>query len=205
MEPGNRRINVKIVESMEEMNMILAIRAGVCLGELGWPFAEFMDGNDFSATQLLATVDGEPAGTMRIRYYGDFAKPEWLVVLSRFRRGRFGAAGIPYALGTFARDFCRNKGFTRLYGHAAPDLEAFWNKVGGPTNRRLSNDPVPVGEHKGEIVPMMAEYDKLDSAISLQTLKTHAGHSIFTRAEGGVFSHRAQPRPNSVPDFSQHA
>lgn len=179
-----RRIHVKVVESVEEMNKALAVRAAVCLGELGWPFAEYMDGNDFSATHLLATVDGEPAGTMRIRYYGDFAKPEWLVVLDRFRRGRFGAAGVPLALGGFARDFCRRKGFTRLYGHAAPDLEAFWTKIGGPTNRRLSNDPVQVGEHKGEIIPMMAEYDRLEGAVSLMTLSNHAGHAMFSQPEG---------------------
>lgn len=187
MRQVQSRIQVKLVERTEEMSMVMAVRAAVCLGELGWPFAEFMDGNDFSASHLLATVDGEPAGTMRIRYYGDFAKPEWLVVLTRFRRGRFGAAGVPYALGAFARDFCRNKGFTRLYGHAAIDLEAFWNKVGGPTNRRLSNDPVSLGENKGEILPMMAEYERVAGAISLQTLTTHAGHTLFTRPEGAAF------------------
>ena len=178
------RIHVKVVETTEELSRVLAVRAAVCLGELGWPFAEYMDGNDFSATQLLATVDGEPAGTMRIRYYGDFAKPEWLVVLSRFRRGRFGAAGVPLALGAFAREFCRRKGFTRLYGHAAPDLESFWNRVGGPPTRRLSTDPVCVGEHKGEIVPMLAEYEPLDDAVSLRTLATHAGHARFSMPEG---------------------
>lgn len=183
MKLRNRRIQVKLVESYEEMSKALAVRAAVCIGEFEWPFSEFMDGNDFSASHILAMVDGEPAGTMRIRYYGDFAKPEWLVVLSRFRRGRFGAAGVPHALGTFARDFCRKKGFTRLYGHAAADLETFWTKVGGPTNRRLSNDLVPVGEHKGAIIPMMAEYEKMENAISLQTLTSNAGHALFSLSE----------------------
>ncbi|MBI2241303.1 MAG: hypothetical protein HYU59_10945 [Magnetospirillum gryphiswaldense] len=180
------RIQVKLVESVEEMNRALAVRAAVCLGEFGWPFVEFMDGNDFSCSHLLATVDGEPAGTMRIRYYGEFAKPEWLVVLNRFRRGRFGGVGVPMALGAFARDFCRKKGFTKLYGHSAPDLETFWNRIGGPSNRRLSNDPVRVGEHKGEIIPMMADYDQLDDAITLQTLTTHAGHALFSKSEAAI-------------------
>jgi len=192
LNSNKSRIIVKLVESPDEMNKVLAVRAAVCLGEFGWPFTEFMDGNDFSASHLLATVDGEPAGTMRIRYYGEFAKPEWLVVLNRFRHGRFGAAGVPYALGTFARDFCRKKGFTRLYGHAAPDLERFWNKVGGPTNHRLSNAPVSVGEHKGEIIPMMAEYDPWEDAITQQTLTTNAGHALFSNSEGTIFARGAQ-------------
>jgi len=194
MRNQSNRIQVKLVESMDEMNKVLAVRAAVCLGEFGWPFEEFMDGNDFSCSHLLATVDDEPAGTMRIRYYGDFAKPEWLVVLNRYRRGRFGAAGVPLALGGFARDFCRKKGFTKLYGHAAPDLETFWNKIGGPTNRRLSNDVVSVGEHKGEIIPMMADYDQLDDAISLRTLTTHAGHALFSKSEAAMVKTVPSPR-----------
>ncbi len=176
------RIEVKIVETMDEMTKVLAVRAAVCLGELQWPFHEYMDGNDFTATQLIATVDGEPAGTMRIRYFGDFAKPEWLVVLERFRRGRFGSRGVAYALGSHAFSFCRKKGFTRIYGHAASDLEALWRKIAGDGVRRLA-DSVATGESKGSIVPLIADYEPSHGAAGLSTLAHQEGHLLFTRSE----------------------
>ena len=176
------RIEVKLVESMDEMTKVLAVRAAVCLGELQWPFHEYMDGNDFTATQLIATVDGEPAGTMRIRYFGDFAKPEWLVVLERFRRGRFGARGVAYALGSHAFAFCRKKGFTRIYGHAASDLEALWRKIAGDGVRRMA-DSVATGECKGAIVPLIADYEPASGACGLSSLAHQEGHLLFTRPE----------------------
>lgn len=185
MDMGRERISVKLVESMDEMTKALAVRAAVCMGELHWPFHEFMDGNDFTATHLLATVDGEPAGTMRIRYFGDFAKPEWLVVLEHFRRGRFGARGVAYALGHHSFAFCRKKGYTRIYGHAAADLEALWRKIAGEGVRRLAG-PVPTGESKGELIPMLADYEPQAGAIGLATLARDEGHLMFSRAEAAL-------------------
>lgn len=176
------RISVKLVESMDEMTKVLAVRAAVCLGELHWPFSEYMDGNDFTSTHLIATVDGEPAGTMRIRYFGDFAKPEWLVVLERFRRGRFGCRGVAHALGSHAFTFCRKKGFTRIYGHAASDLEALWRKIAGDGVRRLS-DALATGEHKGDVIPLLADYEPYIGAIGLSTFSDQEGHLMFTRPE----------------------
>jgi GNAT superfamily N-acetyltransferase len=182
---GAERISVKLVENMEEMTKILAIRAAVCIGELHWQYSEYMDGNDFTSTQLLATVDGEPAGTMRIRYFGDFAKPEWLVVLERFRRGRYGGRGVAHALGSHAFAFCRMKGFTRIYGHAASDLEALWRKIAGDGVQRLA-DSVPTGESKGDLIPLLADYGPSAGTIGLSTLTDDEGHLLFTRPEAAL-------------------
>lgn len=185
MTTDSPRIEIKLVETMDEMTKILAVRAAVCLGELGWPFSEYMDGNDFTATHLLASVDGEPVGTMRIRYFGDFAKPEWLVVLARFRRGRFGGRGVAHALGSYAFNFCRRKGYTRIYGHAASDLEALWRKIAGDGVRRLA-DPVATGECKGAVIPLIADYEPIDGAIGLSTFTNSEGHLLFVRPEGQI-------------------
>ncbi len=176
-------VSVKLVETMDEMTRALAVRAAVCLGELGWPFHEYMDGNDFTATHMIATVGDEPAGTIRLRYFGDFAKPEWLVVLPRFRRGRFGARGVAHALGSHAFNFARKKGYTRIYGHAAPELEALWRKIAGDGVQRMS-DAVSTGECKGEVVPMMSDYEPWSGAAGMTTLARHNGHLMFTRPEG---------------------
>ncbi|WP_152426825.1 GNAT family N-acetyltransferase [Paramagnetospirillum caucaseum] len=60
----NNQIQVKIAGGIEEMVQAIAIRSAVYVGERGWSFKEEWDGNDFTATHLIATVNGDPAGTM---------------------------------------------------------------------------------------------------------------------------------------------
>ena len=69
------RIAVKVAGSLDDMMKCFNLRAIVFIGEQGSPYDEEFDGNDYTATHILATVGGEPAGAMRIRYFGDFAKP----------------------------------------------------------------------------------------------------------------------------------
>jgi hypothetical protein len=187
MSEAKARITVKIVDSMDDLQKVLAVRAAVCIGELGWPFNEYMDGNDFTATQLIACVDGEPAGTMRIRYFGGFAKPEWLVVLPRFRNGRFGARGVAFALGSFAFEFCRKKGYDKIYGHAATEVVKLWSKIAGDTVQVLS-DPISTGDNKGDLVPMWAEYKKLDDCIDESTILHEGNHFAFVKPESSFMT-----------------
>lgn len=78
------------------------------------PFKEEWDGNDFTASHLLARVNGEPAGTLRIRYFGGFAKVERLAVLPKFRQKRYGRMGVAFELGDYAIEFLLRKGITRV-------------------------------------------------------------------------------------------
>ena len=72
-----------------------ALRAAVFMGEQACPYGEEFDGNDYAATHIIMYVDGEPAGSMRLRWFQSFCKFERCVVLrvgagrsqSRLRRG----------------------------------------------------------------------------------------------------------------------
>ena len=129
------RIAVKVASTPAEMEMALRIRA-VYLIEQNCPYDEEYDGNDYCGTTFIGFVDGEPAGTLRVRYFAGFVKFERLTVLPRFRRTTTVAREIVRA----AVDFCARKGFRKGYGHAQLHAMKFWSRFGFrpiQTNRAL--------------------------------------------------------------------
>ena len=106
---NNETINV--VRSQDELQKAFAIRAIVYLAEQKCPYDEEFDGNDLTATHLLASVNGEPAATMRIRYFANFAKPERLAVRPEYRK-----IGIGQRLLSYAFNFCARKGYETAIG-----------------------------------------------------------------------------------------
>ena len=118
-------LELKIVSSNEELQQAFAVRTLVYMGEQKCPYDEEFDGNDFSATHVLGLIDGEPAVTARVRYFGDFAKLERLAVRREYR-GR----GYGHELLRFLITFCRRKGHDRLYLHAQRRLVRFYKMYG---------------------------------------------------------------------------
>ena len=58
--PNNRRndVSVKVAGSIEEMMQAFTIRSAVFMADQNCPYAEEFDGNDFSATHVVA-YEGE--------------------------------------------------------------------------------------------------------------------------------------------------
>ncbi len=117
-------VSVNVARSIEELMQAFAIRAAVFLSEQHCPYAEEFDGNDFTATQYLGLVGGEPASTCRTRYFAEFAKLERVPVRREFRKSGVAAQMIDYSL-----ELCRQKGYRRIYGHAQARLVPFWQKL----------------------------------------------------------------------------
>jgi len=122
------RIKVTVVTDHHDMLSAIMIRSAVYVGEYGVPLSIESDGNDFTATHLLAKVDGSPAGTMRIRYFKDIAVLERMAILKDYRMKRYGCRGVAWELGAFAFHFCRVKGYTKFYGTARDGLVGFWQR-----------------------------------------------------------------------------
>ena len=124
---SNRQVNfeIKVVRNLDELQSVFAIRAATYMAEQCCPFAEEFDGNDLTGTHLLGYVDGEPAGCLRIRYFGEFAKIERLAVLAKFR-----TTTLALRLARSGVNFTQQKGYKRLYGHSAERLMKFWERVG---------------------------------------------------------------------------
>jgi predicted GNAT family N-acyltransferase len=118
-------ISITVVRSIEDFMRVVSIRSATFVAEQDCPYDEEFDGNDFSAGHLLAYVGNEPVGTLRIRYFADFAKLERLAVRHEFRDRKLGTklmrAGV---------ELCRMKGYRRIYGRAQKDLLGYYLNMG---------------------------------------------------------------------------
>lgn len=173
----NSQMTVGITTDFNEIIQAIAIRAAVYVGEKGWPFKEEWDGNDFTSTHLLARVDGEAAGTLRIRYFADFVKVERLAVLPQFRQKRYGRKGVAFELGDYAIEFCLRKGFNRIYGHALEELAPFWGKIG--RGHVVPIDGADFDCAGKRVVAMFGELPPASDAITKDS-----GHYVIVRPEG---------------------
>lgn len=129
-EPGRHarrdrpRPAIHIARTLEDLMQVTALRSIVYVGEQNCPYDEEFDGNDFAgATHLLARVAGEPAGTMRMRWFAGFAKAERAAVRQCFR-----GCDIAFALMDEALRLAARKGYSQVLGHVEPDLLRFWRR-----------------------------------------------------------------------------
>jgi predicted GNAT family N-acyltransferase len=120
-----RQIEVRLVRSFEDMARIFSVRSSTYLAEQFCLYDEEFDGNDFCASQFLGSVDGDPAGCIRLRYFGGFAKLERLAVRKEYRR-----TALAFELVRASLRHSRRKNFTRIYGHSRRDLLPFWGRFG---------------------------------------------------------------------------
>ncbi len=121
----HQRTGCSVVRTLDDFLRVAAIRSMVYLGEQDCPFDEEFDGNDFCAMHILGWVENEPAASLRIRFFADFAKVERLAVIERFRQSRIAFRIVRFALNIIAR-----KGYMQAYGHARVGLEEFWARFG---------------------------------------------------------------------------
>ena len=120
-----KKTEIRQVRSFEDLAHVISIRSATYLAEQFPLYSEEFDGNDFCATHLVGYIDGDPAGAIRIRYFGDFAKVERLAVKLEYRKSR-----LAFQLVKAAVAHVRRKGFTRVYGHASPEIAPFWKLMG---------------------------------------------------------------------------
>lgn len=117
---------VRVAHGWEDLTRVIAIRAVVFMGEQHCPFDEEFDGNDLAgSTHLVSSIDREPSGTARLRFFANFAHIGRLAVLERFR-GQGCAVGIV----DYAIRLCAEKGYSRLYAQAQKRLVPFWEQFG---------------------------------------------------------------------------
>jgi predicted GNAT family N-acyltransferase len=120
-------IDVTEPRSPAGIERAFAIRRRVFVEEQGVGGALEFDARDAEARHLLATVDGEPAGTLRIRLLegGRVAKIERVAVLAAQRRHRVGRALMVAAL-----DLARAQGALEARVHAQTVVQGFYAGLG---------------------------------------------------------------------------
>lgn len=122
---GKKDIGITVARTFDDLMRVAAIRNAVYIGEQECPYDEEYDGNDLSATHLLAYIGDEPVGCLRLRFFADFAKFERVAVRPEFRKSRAAIHLIQAGL-----KFCQKKGYRRVLGHAQSRLTSFWTRFG---------------------------------------------------------------------------
>jgi predicted GNAT family N-acyltransferase len=115
------------IESPDEMGCAFAIRRSVFIEEQGVSERLEFDALDRAARHLLASVDGAPSGTLRIRLLdgGRVAKIERVVVLAPCRR-----LGIGRMLMEKALELARAQGAAEARLHAQTVVQRFYASLG---------------------------------------------------------------------------
>jgi predicted GNAT family N-acyltransferase len=180
------RERVTIVRTLDDLQRVAAVRTVAYIAGQDCPYDEEFDGNDLCGMHLLGWMGDEPVGSLRIRYFGGFAKMERLAVRPEHRR-----SSIAFRLVREAVKIVQRKGYTRAYGHARSGLEPFWARFGAK----------PISENgsfafSGETyTEMVVEWQKDPQAIEIG-----ADPLVIVRPEGdwdrpGVLE---RPRPSAA-------
>jgi len=122
---GEKTIGITVAHTLEDLTRVMSIRNAVYIGEQECPYGEEYDGNDLSATHLLAYIGDEPAGCLRLRFFADFAKFERVAIRKEFRKSRAAIKLVQAGL-----KLCQKKGYQRVIGHAQIRLANFWTRFG---------------------------------------------------------------------------
>ncbi len=147
----SRHVTVRIVEGFDDLQKVFAVRAAVFLGKPGWSYAHTFDANDFCATHILGEIDGEPAGTVRVRWFEGFARIERVAIREDLR-----SLALLNGLARKALRLCRSKGYKLVSGLTYPQLVNFWRRHGGET----SGGEIP-SDYGGNVVPMVLRTEKI--------------------------------------------
>jgi len=122
---GKKNIGITVARTFDDLMRVAAVRNAVYIGEQECPYDEEYDGNDLSATHLLAYIGDEPAGCLRLRFFADFAKFERVAIRKEFRKSRAAIKLVQAGL-----KLCQKKGYRRVIGHAQIRLANFWTRFG---------------------------------------------------------------------------
>jgi predicted GNAT family N-acyltransferase len=157
---GEDEISVTVARSLEELMRVMAVRSAVFIGEQRCPYREEFDGNDLSGTHLLGYVGHEPAASLRIRYFADFAKLERLAVRSEFRGRRLAQRVIQAGI-----EICRLKGYTRIYGQSERSMVEWYGQFGF----RVPNTARDIVFSNYDFVEIFLDEPRHPNAISIET------------------------------------
>lgn len=186
-EVDEARLEVAVCRTLDDLMQAMAVRTLVYMGEQACPYDEEYDGNDFAgATHLLLRRDGEPIGTLRIRWFADFAKVERVAVRREHRRGR---ATLMLILA--AKRLAEKKNYRQILGYGQVRLIPFWEQYFNAHVREERRSFV-VSDH--DYVEMIVEGVPPPDALTLDSSPLELLRPEGAWDEAGVLD-RSTPRP----------
>lgn len=122
-------IRAEVVTTYEQLLHAYAIRSICFMEEHGVKARQTFDGNDYQATHIIVYAGDEPVGTLRIRWFKDFAKFE----RTSFRKAHRNIHILKFCA-QFAFDHVARKGFDKVITHAQPKYARLWRVILGFKN-----------------------------------------------------------------------
>ncbi len=162
IELARPRYETVVARTLEDLMQVMMVRSLVYIGEQQCPYGEEYDGNDFcGATHLILRRNNEPIGTLRIRWFADFAKLERVAVRSEYRGTR---ATLELVREAFR--IAGKKGYRKILGHAQARLLPFWGRYfkGFP---RASREAFVFSDH--DYVEIVAETTPPADALTIDS------------------------------------
>jgi predicted GNAT family N-acyltransferase len=121
-------LKIEVAHDLNALMRVFALRTLVFMGEQSCPYDEEFDGNDFTAaTHLLAEIDGEPAASLRLRWFADFVKFERVLVKFEHRGGQSDIARQLVGAGV---ELAARRGYRTALAYAQARLGPFWGRMG---------------------------------------------------------------------------
>jgi hypothetical protein len=173
VSPDHNQIRIEIVTKYEQLLHAYAIRSICFMEEHGVPARHEFDGNDYQATHVIAYAGDEPIGTLRIRWFKDFAKFE----RTSFRRAYRDMRTVK-AVAEFSFDHVARKGFDKVITHAQPKFARLWRMSLGFKNAE-GKKPIYFEGHEQPYIELVKELTPPPNAISERTDAT-----VLFRIEG---------------------
>jgi len=153
---ASRGITVRLVSCADDLDAVKSVRSVVWLNDPNGKYREQFDQNDWSCSHVIALVDDEPVGTLRIRWFGEFARFERMAIRSDYRNFTLFRRLIMFSLG-----LCRGKGYRSVIGMSRDNTVAFWRRMGG----RIVGDPISYHGYVG--IPMRIDLEG-DPAVGIE-------------------------------------
>ena len=157
---GHNSFRVEVVKSMDQLIQIFALRAICFMEDTGLPYDHAFDGNDLQATHIVGYDGTEPVGTMRVRWFKDFAKIE----RTAFRKSHRSIPNIKL-VANFTFTHIARKGYPVAMTHASPLFARLWRMHFG---FRDAGKP-PVEYHGEKYFELIRQLDIPECAITPAT------------------------------------
>ncbi len=156
----SEKIEIDIVRNLKDLLQAFDLRREEFVKKQNVPEEMEFDGNDFSATQIIAKANGKPIATMRVRYFHDFVKFERMCVIPAYRK-----QNIPQKVMEFTAEVLKDKGFKRAMFFCRPELVKYWKSHGcQPVDSMPGTD---IGAMK--LCPMSWSFTKKEDKLQIKT------------------------------------
>ncbi len=120
------KVTVKIARTFDDLMRVFNVRSLVYIGEQNCPYNEEFDGNDFTgSTHIIAYIQGEPVGVLRLRWFNGFAKFERAAVIKKYRK-----FNVIKKLAAFSFNYAAQRGYQKIIVHAQSQLARYWRRYG---------------------------------------------------------------------------